>query len=309
MVIARKKVKSKPKISRSVKLFILFATILPVCNWLIFYAYANASSFLMAFTGSDGGWSLENFRRLANEFHLPTSDIRIALRNTLLTFGINFVLFIPQVMVSYFIYKKIPGYKFYRIIFFLPTVLFSVCVSMCFVKMVGVNGFIAKAVGEFLNLGYTPELLADSRFANATVLINMIWLGFPGDLIIWGGTFARIPTDVLESAKLDGVTWWQEFTKVIVPLVWPTVSLKLVLTVCGVFGASGQVYLLTGGQFGTMTLSAWQYITLRNGSGSAYTSNIYNYLSAVGLVMTVIAVAISLMVRKITDKAFDEVDF
>ena len=137
----------------------------------------------------------------------------------------------------------------------------------------------------------------------------MFWLGFPGDLIIWGGTFARIPPDVLESAKLDGVTWWQEFTKIIVPLVWPTVALKLVLTICGVFGASGQVYLLTGGNYETMTLSAWQYVTLRQGSGTYYTSNVYIYLSAVGIVMTVIAVAISLSVRKVTDKVFDDVDF
>jgi len=297
------------KLTKKIKWFIAFSITLPVLNWLIFYAYANASSFLMAFTGSEGGFSLENFTRLFEEFSLPSSDIRIALRNTLLTFGINFVLFIPHVMVSYFIYKKVRGYKFFRMVFFLPTILFSVCVCMCFTKMVGVNGFIAKWVGDILNLGYTPELLADSRFANITVLLNMIWLGFPGDLIIWGGTFARIPTDVLESAKVDGVTWWQEFTRIIVPMVWPTVALKLVLTICGVFGATGQVYLLTGGQFGTMTLNAWQYITLRKGSGTAFTSNVYNYLSAVGLIMTVIAVAISLIVRKVTDKAFDEVEF
>lgn len=306
---AKKTTKVYPKLSKSVKLFILFATIVPIIHWLIFYAYANVSSIGMAFTNSKGQLSLDNFKRLIDEFSLPSSDIRIALRNTLLTFGINFVLFIPHVMVSYFIYKKIPGHKFFRIVFFLPTVLFSVCVIMCFKQMLGVNGFIAKWIGELLNLGYTPELLADSQFANTVVLLNMIWLGFPGDLIIWGGTFARIPPDVLESAKLDGVTWWQEFTKIIVPLVWPTVALKLVLTICGVFGASGQVYLLTGGNYETMTLSAWQYVTLRQGSGTYYTSNVYNYLSAVGIVMTVIAVAISLSVRKVTDKVFDDVDF
>ena len=58
-----------------------------------------------------------------------------------------------------------------------------------------------------------------------------------------------------------------------------------------------------------MTLSAWLYITLMNGSGNAYTSTVYNYLSAVGLMMTIVAVTISLFVRKITDKAFNEVEF
>ena len=214
------------------------------------------------------------------------------------------VTFPLKVLVSYFIYKKVPGYGFYRIVFFLPTVLFSVCTAMVFTRIVGVNGAIAKAVGEWLNLGGAPELLGDSRFANIVVLLNMIWLQFPGDLIIWSGTFARIPEDVLESGRIDGTTWWTEFTKIIVPLIWPTMSLKMVLLFCTIFSASGQVFLLTGGEFGTMTLQAWQYIKLLEHSGAYYSSYGYNYLSAVGLMLTIVAVAISLVVRHITDKYY-----
>mgnify|MGYP003319060843 FL=1 len=137
----------------------------------------------------------------------------------------------------------------------------------------------------------------------------MLWLGFPGGLIIWGGTFTRIPHDVLESGQIDGVNWWQEFTMITVPMVWPTVALQMVLMFCGIFGASGSVFLLTKGMYGTMTLSAWMYLQLFNMSGNQYTSNAYNYMSAVGLVITVIAIAISLGIRKWTDKAFEEVEF
>ena len=58
-----------------------------------------------------------------------------------------------------------------------------------------------------------------------------------------------------------------------------------------------------------MTISAWMYLQLYNLSGNQYTSNAFNYMSAVGLVITVIAITISLVVRKWTDKAFDEVEF
>ena len=127
--------------------------------------------------------------------------------------------------------------------------------------------------------------------------------------MILGGAIANLPEEVMESARLDGVSWISEFTKIVVPMVWPTVALKMVLTVCGVLGATGQVYLLTKGNYGTMTLSAWLYRTLIESSGTKYTSNVYNYLSAVGLVMTVISVAIALVVRKYTDKAFQNVDY
>lgn len=289
--------------------FILFACTVPVINWLVFYIFPNASSIVMAFQDSKGDFSLVNFQRLWKEFQLPTSEIRIALKNTLITFAISLACFIPRVLVSYFIYKKVPGYRIYRILFFLPSILFSVCVAMCFTRMVGTTGFIAKFVQNVLGLDRTPELLADSRFANFTIWFNMIWLGFPGDLIIWGGTFARLPGDVLESARLDGVSWRTEFTKIVVPMVWPTVALKMVLTACGILGATGQVYLLTKGAYGTMTLSAWLYKTLLDSSGTKYTSNVYNYLSAVGIVMTIISIAIALLVRKYTDKAFQDVDY
>ena len=301
---ANKKIKDKTYVP-----FILSCTVIPVVNFLVFYIYTNFSAFTMAFTNKDGIWSFDNFTRFFAELALPTSDLRLAFLNTFLTFGILLVSFPFKVLVSYFIYKKVPGYNVFRVIFFIPTVVFSVAVAMVFTRLVSVDGVIAKWVGESLNLGYTPELLGDSRFANITVLLNMIWLGFQGDLIIWGGTFARIPEDVLESGRIDGTTWWTEFTKIIVPLVWPTVALQMVLMFCGIFGASGNVFLLTGGKYNTMTLNAWMYIQLYENSGSRYTSNVYNYMSAVGLCLTVVSITISLLIRRWTDKAFDEVEF
>lgn len=304
-----KRLYKRKKMSKTDVLFILFGITLPIINWLIFYVYANFSSIAMAFTSSQGTFSLENFTRFFEEFRLPTSQIREALRNTFITFGVMFVTFPFKVLVSYFIYRKIPFYKFYRIVFFLPTIIFSVAIALIFIQIVGVKGVIAQSIGEWLKLDYVPELLADSRFANLVVILNMMWLTFPGDLIIWGGTFARIPDDVLESGKIDGVTWWTEFTRIVVPMVWPTVALQMVLLFCGIFGASGNVFLLTEGKFGTMTLTAWMYVTLYRNSGTVYTSNVYNYLSAVGLIITIVAVILSLSIRRITDKLFDEVEY
>lgn len=300
--------KGKPINKRRV-LFIICCCILPVINWLIFYVFANLSSFIMAFTNKDGVLSFDNFFRFWDELNNPVSDIRIAIKNTFLTFAIVVISFPFKVLVSYFIYKKVPLAGVYRILFFLPGIIFGVALAMIFQKMISVNGFIAEWVQDWLNLSQPPELLADSRYANTVVILHMLWLGFPGDLIIWGGTFTRIPNDVLESAQIDGVNWWQEFTMITVPMVWPTVALQMVLMFCGIFGASGAVFLLTKGMYGTMTISAWMYLQLLNMSGNQYTSNAYNYMSAVGLVITVIAIGISLGIRKWTDKAFEEVEF
>ena len=69
--------------------FILFACAVPVINWFVFYVYPNASSVVMAFQNSEGKLSFVNFQRLWTEFKLPTSVIRIAIKNTLITFAIS----------------------------------------------------------------------------------------------------------------------------------------------------------------------------------------------------------------------------
>lgn len=300
--------KRKKTINWCRTLFILCCVALPVADFLIFYVYQNASAFTMAFTTKDGGFTFEHFVRFWLELKDPMSDLRIAFKNTFLSFGIMMLMFPFRVLVSYFIYKKIPGANIYRILFFIPSIIFSVAFAMILTRMLGVEGFIAQWVQELLHLDSVPELLADSRFANKVVLLHMVWLAFPGDLIVWGGTFSRIPDDVLESARLDGVTWWQEFTKIIVPLIWPTFSLQFILSFCGIFGAGGQVFLLTKGNYGTMTIDAWTYLQVYNVGGKD-TSNALYYMSAVGLVLTVIAITWSLLLRRWTDKMFDDVEF
>ena len=299
----------KKPINKTRVLFILSCVTLPVLNFLVFYVYVNLSSFTMAFTDRTGAFSLDNFVRVYKEITEQDSPLQLALKNTLLTFGITMVMYPFQVLVSFFIYKKIPLSGVYRFLFFIPTVIFSVAISTIFTRMVAPNGAVAAIVQKIAGMEYPPELLADSAYANIVVIIHLVWLSFPGDLIIWGGTFARIPSDVLEAGRIDGTSWWTEFTRIIVPMVWPTVSLQMVLKFCGIFGASGAVFLLTKGDYGTMTLASWMYLQIYNHSGSIYTSNVYNYLSAVGLIMTVIAVIISLFVRKITDKFFHDVEF
>ena len=97
--------------------FIICCCSLPVIQWLIFYVYGNLSAFTMAFTDKNGNLSINNFVRLWEEIRNMDSYLTIAIKNTALTFGILFCAYPFKVLVSYFIYKKVPGYNLYRILF------------------------------------------------------------------------------------------------------------------------------------------------------------------------------------------------
>lgn len=283
--------------------FILCATIIPIAQWLIFYVYMNFNSFLMAFqteTPTGIKWGFDNFKMFFEEFSLSTSLIRQAFKNTALSFGVHMISYVTGFLVSFFLYKKIFLHKLWRIVFFLPTVIAGTVVSSIFSYIVSVDGPIAPVVQSMMNLDYLPDLLHDSDYANSVIFSHMLIFGFASNMILWGGAFSRIPGDVVEAGKLDGLNWWREIIYITIPLVWPTFTLTLILNLCSFFGSTGQVFLLTKGNYGTMTLSCWMYLQVYE---KAEQQNALNYMSAVGMLLTSVSIVISLIVRKITNSS------
>ena len=136
----------------------------------------------------------------------------------------------------------------------------------------------------------------------------MLWLSFPGDMIIWGGAFARIPDGVIESARIDGANWVTELVQIILPMVWPTLVLLLTTNLAGIFSASGNVFLLTKGENGTQTVSNWMYQKVQQASNPYKSDHLYR-VSAMGLTLTVISCAIAIFVRKVLNSRVEEVQF
>lgn len=296
---------TKRKVIRA--LFIISFIIIPLIHFSIFYVYANASSLIMAFQKPDHGvvkfCGFENFKWVFDKiFHGAASedgseDLGRAVINTFLTFGIQSVMLPITMLVAYFVYKKIWGYKTFRVLFYLPGLISSVVTSFLYKEFCGPTGPVAHILQNMYRLDYLPSPLYDERFANTMIFINLIWLGFPGNLILWGGTFSRIPDSVIESAKLDGVSWIREMFQIIIPLVWPTFVLIVIMSLAGIFGASGNVFLLTSGQNGTQTLSNWMYQRVQQATIPERSPNLYR-VSAMGLMLTIISCAIAFTVRR-----------
>ncbi len=298
------------KLKRAI--FLLSFISIPTIYFLVFYVYVNANSFVMAFQLTKQGktyWTLENFGRFFHDMATEGSEMGIAFRNTFITFGVNMFTFIVGFFVSYFLYKKIFMYKVFKVCFFLPSLIAGTIVNSVFMQIIGVDGPIVSLVKNIYNLNYMPDLLAEERFANKVVLGQLIWLNFPANMVLLSGSFGRIPESVIESAKLDGANWVQESFKIVIPMVWPTVGLLLMMNIAGIFGASGNVFLLTKGKAGTQTLANWMYMQLYTIQGDPSESNAFNYMSAVGLLLTVVSVTIALTVRKLSDKTFGEVQY
>lgn len=115
-------------------------------------------------------------------------------------------------------------------------------------------------------------------------------------MLLLGGALARIPVEIFESARLDGIGTFGEITKMVIPLIWPTMSTLLILQMTGLFSASGPILLFTGGEYKTSTIAFWIFAKVKYTGASAY-----NEVAAAGLIFTMIGVPIILGVRKLIE--------
>ena len=275
-------------------LFVITMLVIPIIHFCVFYIYVNLQSFVMAFQLPTGELSFLTMQTVLEDIFMggEESTLLLSIGNTLLYFTKD-LLFIPfHVLIAYFLYRKVAGHKAFQVILYLPSLVSGVAIAsmfQCFIRPQGPLGELLKLMG----VNPVPNFLGDSDYATWTILLYTMWLGWAGQMLILGGAMVRIPVEVLESARMDGIGTFREITQMVIPLLWPTLSTLLILQMTGVFGAGGPILLFTQGNFKTSTLAWWIFEKVKY-SGSAA----YNEVAAAGLVFTVIGVPIILGVRK-----------
>ena len=272
----------------------------------------NINSIIMAFrvidgVGNDGRlnyvWGLGNFKTFFNEFRINTpSGIQVALINTLKYFSLNFFLIVPLCFfVAYFMYKKIAGYKFFRVLFYTPSIISSVAMVIIYKNLVGGYGPLYELMDLFgMRL---PPLLSDYSTATPTILVYCVWVGFGVNIVLYQGAMGRIPEEVIEAGMIDGIPWYREVFNVVMPMVWPTISVTLINTMTGLFNSSGPILLFgMNGQFKTTTINYFIFAQVHD-------SSVYNYPAAIGLFFTVVSMPVVFAFRWIMNKVDPGVEY
>ena len=284
----------KPKVSsmkeskKRETTFIFCMLILPFLQWMVFWLFVNIQTIMLAFQDQRTEvFTLHNFTTFWESL-TTGGEISIAVKNTFIYFSVNLIIVMPlALLISYFLYKRIMGYKAFRIIFYLPAIVSSVA-------MITIFSFFGETI--------PPEgLLARKETATMTIVAYTIWTGFCGNILLFAGAMSRVPIDVLESAKLEGCGTFRELFGIVFPLIWPTVSTQIIFAFTGIFSSSGPILLFTSGAYDTTTISFWIFEQVY-GTGAAGGSGSYNLVSATGLCFTVVGVPIILFVRWLMEK-------
>lgn len=132
--------------------------------------------------------------------------------------------------------QKIKGTNLFRTVFFMPNLIGGIVLGYIWQAMI--NGVLSK-------MGMT--MLMDPKYGYWGMIILMNWQLIGYIMIIYIAGLQNVSLDLLEAARIDGATKLQTLTKVTIPMVMPSVTICLFLTIANSFKMFDQNLALTGG--------------------------------------------------------------
>ncbi|GAB7146417.1 trehalose ABC transporter permease SugA [Mycobacterium riyadhense] len=99
----------------------------------------------------------------------------------------------------------------------------------------------------------------------AVVVIAEVWKTTPFMSLLLLAGLALVPEDLLQAAQVDGAGAWRRLTKVILPIIKPAVVVALLFRTLDAFRIFDNIYVLTGGENGTQSVSILGYDNLFKG--------------------------------------------
>lgn len=269
--------------------------LLPTFLALILFSYFPImSAFTHAFTewkgNGDSAWiGLANFWELLHDDVMGAS-VQNAL--ILLVAQVFITLTVPLLVAeAIFALKSLRWQYVYRVLFVIPMVVPGIVMLLVWGFFFDYNlGPLNNALGAVGLDTWKQAWLGDPRLA----LFSLIGIGFP-----WVGGFAllvyyaglqNIPTDVFDSARIDGAKGLTRFRAIDLPLLLGQTRLLLVLAfIGGVQEFQTQLLLTNGGPFySTMVPGLHMYETAMTFDRMGYACAIGVLLFAVSLVLTYI---------------------
>ena len=294
--------------------FVLCMLAIPLMNFLVFWLWPNFRSITIAFeVPTVEGFTFFNFERffdeLKNEYTGPVLWKQID--NSFIMFFVGTFVNLPMVLfMSYIMFKKVAGYKVFRVLFYLPSIIGGTVMSQIYKSILSVKGPIhGLLVDAGVQFDQYAGLIGGAETGMLMMIIYTLWTGVGTNMIMFSGAMNRVPQDIFESARIDGIGFFREFFNIILPLIWPTVTTMLVFSMVGVFSNAGIVMLLCPDNASCHNIGYYILRFTLNANNTIKVDDTFSYPAAVGLLFTCVNIPLVFGTKWVCDKIGKNVEY
>lgn len=269
--------------------------------YVLFVLYPILKAFYISFFKWTGLSSSMDFVGLENFVRIFRDDpiFWMTLKQTgLYLLIISVVTLALAMLFAVVISQGLKWGKFFQIIFFWPSLLSIVAVSVLWIFIYSPQLGILNSFLRMIGLdGLTRVWLADQQTALMSVSFTTIWMWVGFYMILFISGLQKIPEELYEAAKIDGANSLQSFRHITIPLMWETIRIALVYILIQAFKLFAPVYVMTQGAPDRTTENLATYIYK-----TAFHYNEWGYATAMGIVMFTMILFVSGVTRRLTKK-------
>jgi len=196
---------------------------------------------------------------------------------------------------------RLKGREFFKTAFFLPFITSTVAATLIFSQLFDNNfgwiNYIVEAFGGEKVAWFTEPWPAKYMVAS---LVNWRFIGW--NTIIYLAGLQAIPTQLYESAEIDGASKWQTHTRITVPLLIPIIFFAVTMSIIGGMQLFDEPYVLMGG-YETMGgprntgLTSAYYLMFTGWSAARF-----GKASAVAWLLFFVIIVLTIINRRITNR-------
>ncbi len=146
---------------------------------------------------------------------------------------INFLAFVVALALT----KKIKGTYLFRTIFFMPNLIGGIVLG--YIWSLLLNGILAY---------WSKTLTYNATYGFWGMVILLLWQQIGYMMIIYIAGIQNIPGELIEAAKIDGATKWQQLRYVTLPMLRSSITVCTFLTLTNGFKMFDQNLALTNGE-------------------------------------------------------------
>jgi ABC-type sugar transport system permease subunit len=253
-----------------------------------FMAFPVAFALFISFTKTNGlrfEWRwFDNYIALLND---PIVH-QVFLNNLKFLISVPLVIFVALI-VSVLLFERVRGWKYFRVIFFLPNVLSVAVIGIMFRNAFGYYGGVNQALALF---GVEPiQFFTNGTTAIAIIILALVWAGFGYQSLLLLAGLTAINPAVFEAAAIDGAGWWKRLWYITLPNIRRVLGFVFIINVIYTFSSLfGFIYVMTAGGpgFDTTTIDYLVYLrafsSTNLGSGAALAVILFLFIGILTLV-------------------------
>lgn len=154
-----------------------------------------------------------------------------------------------SILLAWLLFSKVKHSAFFETTFFMPYVTSTIAIGIVFRYIFNGQYGMLNFILRFLHLP-APNWIDDPSMSLTTIIIFGIWTSLAFNIVILMGALRNINPNFYTVADMYGATEWEQFWRITIPQLVPTIAFLLTMNIIGAFKVYTSVYALFNGQAG-----------------------------------------------------------